>query len=359
MNSKAPLCIFFNTYYSKYIDQIYHKHPQLAEDTYENQKKIFLDGFFGDCDFYSKGLIKAGWRAEVFIGNVVNLQNAWAREHNFSGEMFDIALEQVKMLKPQVIYLQEMADGSKEILDALRPYTDLIVGQIACPLSESTYLKGFDIIFTSFPHFVKFFKQKNITSYYQPLAFEPRILEKITDFKKKYPVTFIGSITIDHKKGEQIISKIIDQFPIDIWGWIDEYCLSTPLLKYYHGEVWGLEMFKLFSQSLITINRHIDVAENYANNMRLFESTGCGAMLLTDYKDNLNDLFEIGKEVVAYRTPEECVELIKYYLKNPDEAREIAIAGQKRTLRDHTYEKRMKQTAEIFNHHLSKKNVSF
>ncbi len=70
-------------------------------------------------------------------------------------------------------------------------------------------------------------------------------------------------------------------------------------------------------KSFITINRHIDVAENYANNMRLFEATGCGALLITDYKDNLNELFEIGEEIVAYRSPEEAAALIKYYLSNP------------------------------------------
>ena len=31
----------------------------------------------------------------------------------------------------------------------------------------------------------------------------------------------------------------------------------------------------------ITINRHIDVSENYANNMRLFEASGCGALLIS------------------------------------------------------------------------------
>jgi SAM-dependent methyltransferase len=86
--------------------------------------------------------------------------------------------------------------------------------------------------------------------------------------------------------------------------------------------------------------------------MRLFEATGCGALLVTDYKDNLNELFEIGKEVVAYRSPEECAALIKYYLAHPDEAREIAWAGQQRTLREHTYTARMEQTAEILRRHL-------
>jgi len=128
--------------------------------------------------------------------------------------------------------------------------------------------------------------------------------------------------------------------------------MDSAIRNKHNGEAWGKEMFQRLASSKITVNRHIDVAENYANNMRLFEATGCGALLITDYKENLNDLFEIGSEVVAYRSPEECAALIKYYLDNPDEAETIARAGQARTLRDHSYSKRMEQTAEILERHL-------
>jgi SAM-dependent methyltransferase len=63
-------------------------------------------------------------------------------------------------------------------------------------------------------------------------------------------------------------------------------------------------------------------------------------------------LFEIGKEVVAYRSPEECAALIKYYLAHPREAEKIAQAGQCRTIRDHTYQNRMEHTAEVLERHL-------
>jgi SAM-dependent methyltransferase len=114
-------------------------------------------------------------------------------------------------------------------------------------------------------------------------------------------------------------------------------------------------MFSTLRRSQITINHHIDVAQTYANNMRLFEATGCGALLVTDHKDNLNELFAIGEEVIAYRSLAECAELVRYYLSHPEEARRIADRGQARTFRDHTYAKRMAQTAEILNRHLKER----
>jgi len=110
-------------------------------------------------------------------------------------------------------------------------------------------------------------------------------------------------------------------------------------------------MYGVLAESRISLNRHIDVAGRFANNMRLFEATGVGTLLLTDQKDNLHQLFEVGKEVIAYSTPQECAELIAYYLDHEDERRAIARAGQARTLRDHTYQLRMKELAQIVRAH--------
>ncbi len=81
--------------------------------------------------------------------------------------------------------------------------------------------------------------------------------------------------------------------------------------------------------------------------MRLFETTGVGACLLTDWKENLSDLFEPDKEVLTYRTAEECVEKVNYILEHEAERRSIAAAGQRRTLREHNFEKRAVLIDEI------------
>ena len=100
---------------------------------------------------------------------------------------------------------------------------------------------------------------------------------------------------------------------------------GSPIRARHHGEVWGLDMYRALARSRITLNRHIDVAENNANNMRLYEATGVGALLITDRKDNLGELFEVGREVVAYGSAEEAVELIRHYIAHPEEARGIAL----------------------------------
>ena len=72
-----------------------------------------------------------------------------------------------------------------------------------------------------------------------------------------------------------------------------------------------------------------------------------GALLMTDWKENLHELFEPGKEVVAYRSSDQCAELVRYYLEHDNEREAIARAGQERTLREHTEYQRTQELIEI------------
>ena len=58
-------------------------------------------------------------------------------------------------------------------------------------------------------------------------------------------------------------------------------------------------------------------------------------------------LFEPGVEAVAYDSLRDLVEKVRHYLAHESERAEIAAAGQSRTLREHTYTRRMAELAEI------------
>jgi spore maturation protein CgeB len=79
----------------------------------------------------------------------------------------------------------------------------------------------------------------------------------------------------------------------------------------------------------------------------MYEATGMGAVLLTEAAPNLPDLFEPGREVIAYESPDDLVVQAERLLGDPDERREIAEAGQRRTLSDHTYARRMPRIVEL------------
>jgi spore maturation protein CgeB len=230
----------------------------------------------------------------------------------------------------------------------MRKKTKLMVGQIASPLPPMLYFKNYDLIISSLPHFVKRLKKKGVPAEYQKLCFDPRILNKIPKQKRVYDVTFVGGISRAHKQGFNLLNNLANRIKIDVWGYgKEELDKKSNLYKYHHGEAWGKDMYKLMLKSKITVNRHIDIAENYANNMRLYEATGCGAMLLTESKKNLGDIFQVGKEVVSYGNLDELISKIQYYSKNHVQRQKIAKAGQARTLKDHTYEVRTRELVDI------------
>ncbi|MBN1853840.1 MAG: glycosyltransferase [Pirellulales bacterium] len=79
---------------------------------------------------------------------------------------------------------------------------------------------------------------------------------------------------------------------------------------------------------------------------RNFEIPGCGGLLLTGAADNLGDYFHLGQEVVTYRDFGSLVDQIRYYLSNEAECAQIAEAGYRRTLNEHTYAHRFREIFE-------------
>jgi spore maturation protein CgeB len=123
--------------------------------------------------------------------------------------------------------------------------------------------------------------------------------------------------------------------------------LHDPLLARVEAPLWGVQMLEAMTAAQVVLNNHIDASGEYAANMRLFEATGVGACLLTDRKRNLRELFEAGSEILDYSSPQECLEKARWVMENPKEGEKIALAGQKRCLRDHTYADRATRLHEI------------
>jgi spore maturation protein CgeB len=260
----------------------------------------------------------------------------------------EIALAQVEKYVPDVVYMQDLTILNPDTLRRVKKRCKLLVGQIASPLPPKENLKCFDLIITSFPHYVGLFKKMGIKSEYHKLAFEPRVLKKIGKLKRIYPVTFVGSFTPYHTEGTKVLERVAQEIPIHVWGRGIEFLSPvSPLRKNYHGQVWGLDMYKILAKSKIVLNRHIKVADDYANNMRLFETTGMGAMLMTDSKKNLSDLFKVRKEVIGYKSLNDLLKKLRHYVKNEDQRQKIAKAGKTRTLKSHNYSLRMRGLSVI------------
>lgn len=60
---------------------------------------------------------------------------------------------------------------------------------------------------------------------------------------------------------------------------------------------------------------------------RIWDILGCGGFLLTNYQPELEDYFEIGKDLDVYESYKELLDKIDYYLKDEDKRLEVASNG--------------------------------
>jgi spore maturation protein CgeB len=342
--------LIVDTFYGPYLQRLYAD-GALAAQPWAQQHRAHFAGGFGTGDAYSHGLGLLGVPAIEIVANSAPLQQAWALEHRPEllqlqdpGQQLLAILEaQIRWWQPTVLYVQDINWLTAAFLKHVKPLLQLVVGQNACPLAPNLDLRPYDLLLTSLPHYVGRFRKEGVDAAYFPIGFDQRLLQRHnTKGPRPHPLTFVGGLGGYHSQGTQMLEAIAQKLPLQVWGYGGQQLPAGSTLKQrWQGEAWADDMYGLLANSKITINRHIDIAENYANNMRLYEATGMGACLVTDYKDNLASLFDIDREIVTYKTVSEAISKIKNLLREPAIAKEIAVQGQKRTLLEHSYEKRM------------------
>lgn len=361
--------LILDTYYYKAVlNKLYRENPSLSSAPYADQIKKIMSLKFGTGDFYSRNLKQLGHQAEDVISNAYEAQHQWAKENGVN-RMIDFVYKipylrkylrpdwtreilhaQIMKIKPDVLYCQDVSIPGEEFIRKIKKELPLfIIGQISYPTTFTRhFFSPYDLMLTSFPHYLREFKKIGVQAEYFRIGFDTSALEGIKKTKKQYPVTFVGGFSSYHQKSYALMEWVAARTKIDFWGYgYGTFSPDSPIIKNYHGEAWGRDMYQILYNSKIVINRHGEVAKNSANNMRLYEATGVGSMLITDYKDNLKDMFILGKEIETYRTKEELLEKIRYYSAHEPERKSIALAGQKRTLKDHTYFRRMKELEGI------------
>jgi hypothetical protein len=363
--------LILDNYYDNFLQSFYSRRPEVEALEFEEHRALLMAQHFGTSDAYSYNLKKLGHEAQEIITNDDRLQMKWAQENGIRtlsssrylnyglnrlmgyNWRYKIIKAQVGHIRPDVLYIQEGNILSDAFIAKLKPLVKLIVGQVASPIPSQRTYKSYDLVLTSFPHFVDRFRKRGIASEYCRLAFDERVLNEIDVINPKFDVTFVGGISKAHRRGYELLKEVSEQLSLDLFGYGKE-TLDPSSLAYQHhrGEVWGMDMYRILAQSRITLNRHIDAAKNYANNMRLFEATGMGACLVTDWKENLHEMFVLEKEVVTYRSADELVEKVNYLLAHDKERAKIAKAGQERTLKEHNYYQRMEELVDIVHKYL-------
>jgi spore maturation protein CgeB len=400
--------------YETYWRQFYSRNPGLERKSYAEQFAALLYDAFSQSDSYCHYLGRLGYECQEVVANPIPLQRRWAKENGIPWDPRSFvqrhALEMARRFKPEIVFLNDFYSFGAAWVRELRgecPSVRMVLGWSASPLKSLELLRGYDLVLTSSPVLRDEYRSAGLCAELLRHAFDPRVLERIQASRTKtLPVSFVGGVQRKagfHDYRAQVIERVLRDVDAALYcgdreeglvktcvkkavfttaralrrcglsqtaceclpvvgkaaGWERKplFRWEDPLRRRNRGALFGLRMYQSLADSRVTLNVHGGVAGDYTGNIRLFEATGVGTCLLTDWKKDLHELFEPESEVVSFRSPDECAEKARWLLDRPDDCRRIAEAGQERTLANHTYANRAEQLDHIIRAHLPSADV--
>tara|TARA_B110000438_G_C15721275_1_gene609951 strand:- start:25 stop:1134 length:1110 start_codon:yes stop_codon:yes gene_type:complete len=355
-------------YYS--LESFYKQNSSIESLAFKEQYNLRMESFIGTADFYSTNLRQLGHEAWDVVANLEPLQKKWIKEQGIRVNdygwnvrlrkgffpwiykkkkdwFYSILKAQIKNFRPDIIYSCAIESIGSDFLNSVKDYYGFAIGQHAASLNHKD-ISGYDLILSSLPNQVDYFKNQGINSRLFNLGFESKILKHLKKDSKKHDIVFVGGFGKNFKNSTELIEKIVKKFDFKLWGYgVENLSKESIIRQNLNGVLYGKEMYQTLMDSKIIFNRHADFAGSFANNMRLYQSTGVGSLLLTDKKRNLSNIFHENKELCTYSNVDDCLEKIEYYLDNEEDREKIAYAGQARCLDEHTWYNRMEELLSI------------
>ncbi len=205
-----------------------------------------------------------------------------------------------------------------------------------------TQIEPYDLFCTKERYAIEALRRVGLTNlYYLPCHCAPALHEppQPTPEEEKRFSADIGFTGNYYPYRGRFFAELAD-LPITIWGRGWERAPSS-VRSLAASPAWGREKLLSYSLPKIVLNLHHPLNDILGVNERLFEVASCGGFQLTDGREDVGRMFEMGKEIVTYHDAADCRRLIEYYLGRPDERAAIAAAGQRRAHHDHTVSLRL------------------
>jgi hypothetical protein len=176
-------------------------------------------------------------------------------------------------------------------------------------------------------------------SYLSALAYDPQRYYPL----QPRPEKDVDVVFVARPKARRIelMRAILDFRPL-VFGprWTTEFPELAPFVG---GEqIAGEELNSLYNRAKVVLNiSNWDNTKVDCPNLRIVDVPASGSFLLSDYSATAAELFEAGREIEFFHSPEELREKLAYYLAN-DAARErIALAGYEKARKLGTYRDKM------------------
>lgn len=301
---------------------------------------------------FFESAINLAWAPKVAAQAIRKAANVLLREPE---RLFEARLVRtVEAFEPQLILVTLGNQLSPKTVRRLRTCSD---ARIVCWCQDQMttlgrqYLLGseYDAVFVKDRYMQDLFSRmvKSTPFYYLPEACNPavhRTLSLSMEERATYACDVMIAGTLYYYRQE--ILRHLTQFNLKPWGLRPDWLIDRLDIDYPGHEVFMDAKAKAARGARICLNT-LHYGEVDGLNARAFEIAGCGGFQLITSVPVLREHFEIGSEIVAFRSTDELVELIRYYLSEPELTSAIAQRGQQRAYREHTYRHRLRDIIRI------------
>jgi spore maturation protein CgeB len=202
-------------------------------------------------------------------------------------------------------------------------------------------LAPYDAVFFKEPHVVeRLGANLDVPVYYLPQGCNPRWHRPIGQAGVEPFLVIAGNMYPSRVRLlERLVAKSI---PLRLYGgpfprWLGE----TPLRAAHTGRVVLREEKARVFRSAAGVLNTMHPAEVVGVNSRLFEATGCGAAVLTEFRPTVPELFDVGREVLAFHDFDDLVEQAGRLLNETGLAGSLGDAAARRAHRDHSLDVRV------------------
>lgn len=201
--------------------------------------------------------------------------------------------------------------------------------------------QNYDVIAVASSSYAQRLNDKGIKAIYVPQFTNPQKFYPNPDKELETDILFVGSNWHDRTSLRYAIESGY-YVAVYGYGWKD----IIPHEMYRGNYIENKDLNRYYSSAKIVLNdtkplmRELGFISN-----RIFDATACGSLVISDYMKEIEEIYQ--DSVPMYKTPQELVNLVQYYLSHPKERKKLAKKAQEITLRKFSSDKILKELNEI------------
>lgn len=159
-----------------------------------------------------------------------------------------------------------------------------------------------------------------------------------------YLRTYLLGRKLTHVERTLLMELLAQQYNIHLYTWDTKQVPEG--VRWFPSISIDREAPKVYYSSKINLNITLrSIASGVP--LRIFDVMSVGGLVLSNWQEEIPELFVEDEEILTYKTPEELIDKADYYLRHDDKRVRIGINGYQKVKKQHTYEQRLNKIISI------------